>query len=253
MNTTRLLLLVFFMLTQSLAFSQNRYDVFFLGEHKDSIALDTTLHWYISEPIDEMTQRFVPVDIRKDLVYICDTNSCFIDVDSSFHLKGFILVGTTDSLSTYAYRSYDNLKSSILRVGDNRELYPQGFRSVSPYMSLMVTGKVTNNYWYQTVKHYKLKVGCYFADYADYNRYEKENYKSFVQDINKLVRPVVDMKKIAQTVVMLQAYIDDDEYYDLVLQIKGVYFLLLSNDYDLGKKKLYHIEKTWHDTRIMEF
>ena len=253
MSTTRLLLLVIFTLIQSPVFSQSRYDVFFLGEHEDSIALDTTLHWYVSEPINEMTQQFVPVDIRKDLVYVSDTNSCFIDIDSSLHMRGFILVGTTDSLSTHAYRGYDNLKSPVLRVGDNRELYPQGFNSFSPYMNLMVTGKVTDNCWYQTVKHYKLKIGCFFAEYADYNRYEKEHYKSFTQDINKLVRPVVDMKKISQTVLMLKAYIDDDEYYDLVLEIRGVYFLLLSKDYDLGKKKLYHIEKTWLDTRIMEF
>jgi hypothetical protein len=257
MNTIRLLLPVFFMFAQSQAFSQSSYDVFFLGEHEDSIALDPSLHWYLSafkkDTQNFERQQFVPIDLKKDLVYVSDTDRYSIYLDTALHLRGFMLIGTKDSLSTYAYIDYDYDKSFVLRIGDDRTLFQQYFRDCSPYVNLMVTGTVRSNHFYQTVENYKLKVGCYFTEYAYHKRYSEENYKSFTQDINKLVHPDVNMKKVSQTALILKAYIDDDEYYDLVLGIKDVYFLLLSKDYDLGKKKLYHIEKTWRDTRIMEF
>ena len=243
------------MLTHMNVFSQTSYDVFFLGEYEDSIGLDQSLHWYISS-IDQknpdcIKRQFVPIDIKKDIVYVADTDRYHVSIDTSLHLMGYILIGSKDSLSTKAKRESDY--SYNLRIGDNIGLYPQGFRDSSPFVNLMVSGTIENDCYTQFASDYKLSVGCFFTVYAYHKRYAEENYKSFKQDLNKLVQPVIGKKPIRHAYLILKAYIDNDEYCDLILNVGGTNVLLLSENYDFRHGKLYHIEKSWIDPRIVEF
>lgn len=247
--------LLIFLFIQFSVVAQSTYDVFLLGDYKDSAVLNPSLHWYLStfkeDGAEKPKRQFVPIDIHKNLVYKSDTDRYYVDIDTSLHLQGYVLIGTKDTLSTAAYNEYDY--PQWLRIGDHVEIYQQYFRDCSPYVNLMVTGEVGNNCYYIEPKKFQLTVGCYFTVYAYHKRYTEENYKSFTQDINKLILASLHQKKVNYCVIALRAYIDADEYYDLLLNVNGVYVLLLSEKYDLGKKKLYHVEKSWEDLRIMEF
>lgn len=253
----RILFILFFVLKNMIGFSQTSCSMFFLGEYeyKDSVAIDTTLHWYLSnvkeDSLQNIERQFVPIDLQKDIVYRADTDRYHISLDTSLHLNGWLLIGTSGKLSTAPYKEYDNDYS--LAMGESIEIYKQYFRDCSPYVNLLVSGEVKQNGWYTTIKKYQLTAGCYFTVYAYHKRYTEENYKSFTQDINKLILPELKHKKISHSYLFLKEYIDNDEYYDMVLYVNGTFILLLSENYDFKNKKLYHIGKALEDKRIKEF
>src|SRR5262249_16207256 len=83
--------------------AQSTYEVIFLGDYDDSVSLNPSLNWYVYHTNALAgQQRFIPVSIQTDLVQTFNSRDSLytLSLDSTFVSKGWILIGSTDTIQT---------------------------------------------------------------------------------------------------------------------------------------------------------
>ena len=144
------------------------------------------------------------------------------------------------------------------------ELTYQGIRDYSPYINLNIVGETILKDHEIKTNSYELIIDCDFDSHAYYEVTSFGNNRitsrsSFTQSLNLLVhehlknnynkkKPYFKFSRVIHI-----GYIDKDGIMDLILEIKGMRYLFLSNKHDFETKTIFHLEKVWRVENYVEF
>jgi hypothetical protein len=241
------------------------YKMILLGEYGEKVHLDSSYNWYLaanstSNPSygwtigGAMNQKFIRINITKDLKQEYRDNTYHLSIDTSLHYEGNILIGTTDSIRSFTF-NYE--KFQIIPIGYSMELYEQGFRDCSPFVTFYTTGEMVDGFVTPDVEKYEMKIGCWFTDFAYHKRYKTSEYKNFIQPVNPIIENYFSSKNepcyLKSAILTFAGYIDHDEYRDFIIKSNDTHFMFLTGKNDLKNKQLIHLETAWKDSRIFEF
>jgi hypothetical protein len=261
----------------ALAQTKPEYEVVYFGPYKEVLSLNKNKNWYlVAKAKDEFRQemkQIVKIDPVKDLRWGWDKK------DSTYLLKlggavrkreGEYLIGTYDTLREIKYSvkgwgvHAENSSFCPLKIGYVQDVNMQGFRDTSPYIELCITGTSVVDYYSTTVVDFNMTAVCVFDDIAYYDIVsfggkDFKNDSNFHQSLNLLIEEylhkegVDSVPPIRDAYLMQSGYIDRDGLVDFIITISGRHYLLLTYNHDLDNRKVFHIEKTWYDSRSWEF
>lgn len=276
---TLLLLLAFFFTWGNNA--DAGYQIVELGAHKEETTFDRTLNWYLV-----LTEKTLPSKKNSSdpgVVYFYPVQGKVIKINPGQHVKqsfrngsylielrlprkwrhanAKFLVGTDENINNWNYKNYDT--SAPLPIGFQQELYTQSYRSLSPYLNLMVTGTAELLHYNVNTVDYTLDISCDFETWSHYKittfgNDDLKSRESFVQPLTPALLDFLNVRdssfqKLENVRLVHIGYMDSDWILDMIIEARGYHFLFLSGKHDFEDKKIFHLEKAWKTEHSVEF